>query len=545
MSGVDMAALRRSKLDQNDTGNARRMRDHALGLMFMVDELESWVAFDGIRWTVAQGNAAAGAYSQLTMDGIFDEIRALRMAESEQLSEVFGPKFSSEMRDNLCSSLYTWAVKSGDMARLNGMLKAAALLRDDADKGGRFLFRATLDEFDAEPLAYHVSNGVIRFEPGEGGQWLCHFTPGHRAADMMMQVANVAYDARARAPHWTERMGIMHGDPQQQEALARIYGSTLTALTSDQAFYVFQGKGGDGKSATNAIIGDMHGDYFLTTSPKTFLEGPQQSGSAHQSDIVRLRGDIRMVVCDEPRARSIWDGERIKQVTGSRIVARGVNAKTEITYRAHWKLIVECNILPKAPSDDRGFRRRFKLYIWKVQFGVTPGVPDAPIHVVEKRLRAESSGILNWMIAGALRWLEAAVIPEPEMSQRATASFWSTASRMAEFIEAKCDLGDPEARIQATELYQAFKQFCIDQGDKDDKIITSTSFGTNLNNMQVYSVKNGRGTKDRVGIRWKDDVGVGAQAAFASGDGDWGDFPPSSSLPSASSLAGDFGAFDG
>ena len=69
--------------------------------------------------------------------------------------------------------------------------------------------------------------------------------------------------------------------------------------------------------------------------------------------------------------------------------------------------------MPKPPSDDRGFQRRFKLYPWVVQFGVTPGVPDEPVDVVKGRLLGELSGILNWMIEGAIDWLNERKVPKP------------------------------------------------------------------------------------------------------------------------------------
>jgi hypothetical protein len=36
-----------------------------------------------------------------------------------------------------------------------------------------------------------------------------------------------------------------------------------------------------------------------------------------------------------------------------------------------------------------------------------------PIDEVLARLKAERSGILNWLIAGALEWLETRTIPQP------------------------------------------------------------------------------------------------------------------------------------
>ena len=421
------------------------------------------------------------------------------------------------MADERCGHLFAWSIKSGDMAKASGMMGAFKGLRDGDE--GPFVTQAVAADFDSQPLAYHCTNGTLRFLEDERGAWEHRFERGHRPEDRFMQVSAVAYDPAAEALAWVARMEVMHHDPVQRVAMRRIYGMTLTALISDQAFYIFQGKGQDGKSATNDVVCHLHGAYARKADPKTFLEGPAQAGSAHQSDIVRLAGDVRLVVMDEPKKNSTWDGQRIKQATGSEMIARGAHATTEQSFVPHWQLIAECNGLPKAPSDDRGFRRRFKLYPFVVQFGITPGVADEPVHLVKARLIGEASGILNWMIAGCLEWLNEGVVPEPEMSRRASASFWATSSALGEWIESNCDLSDPEALEAATPLYQAFRQFCIDRGDKEDKIMSQTTFGLRLNDAQIYSVKNHvSGKKERQGIRLK--VRGEARDAGPSGD-DW------------------------
>lgn len=516
-----LSPLERSKLPMNDLGNARRVLEAADGrLLWLADGAGGkgcWVAFDGVRWSTDEGPARALAFAQKASIAIAAEVAALRDAEAEELSEVFGPKFTAEMAAERQGHLWAWAMKSGDSSRCNQMLSQFKALRDGDD--GPFITQAWMRDFDAQALAYHVTNGTVRFVETDG-VWARRFDPGHDPADRFMQVSNMAFDPAAKCPEWTKRMEVMHHDPVQRQAIQRIYGMTLTALISDQAFYIFQGKGQDGKSATNDVICQLHGAYARKADPKTFLEGPAQASASHQSDIVRLAGDVRLVVMDEPRKNSTWDGQRIKQATGSEMIARGAHATTELSFVPHWQLIAECNGLPKAPSDDRGFRRRFKLYPWVVQFGVTPGVPDEPVHKVKARLIAEGSGILNWMIEGCLDWLDEGTVPEPEMARRASASFWATSSALGEWIERCCDLSDPEAREEATPLYQHFRQFCLDRGDKEEHIMKQTTFGLRLNDAQIYSVANhATGKKERVGIRLKAE-GHGADPdAWAPGAG--------------------------
>lgn len=512
-----LTPLERSKLPTNDLGNARRIHDAAAGrLLWLADGHGGkgcWVAFDGVIWSADEGPTRAEFYAQKAAQAIGEEVAALRDSEDDELRAVWGPKFTREMADKRMGELYAWAVKSGDGAKISGALGRFKALRDGDE--GPFVAQAWMRDFDADPYAYHVKNGTVRHFQHPDGTWAARFDAGHDPADRFMQVADNRYDADARCPEWEKRLEVMHHDPVQRTALQRIYGMGLTQLISDQAFYIFQGKGQDGKSATNDVICKLHGAYARKADPKTFLEGPAQSSSSHQSDIVRLAGDIRLVVCDEPKKGAVWDGQRIKQATGSEMIARGAHAATELSFTPHWQLVFECNGLPRAPSDDRGFRRRFKLYPWVVQFGVTPGVPDEPVHLVKERLLAEGPGILNWMIQGCIDWLNERVIPEPEMARRATASFWEATSAMGEWIEKHCDLSDPEAREPATDLYQHYRQFCIDRGEKEEFIMNQTGFGRALNNAQIYAVDNHRtGKRDRVGIRLKRD-GAAAEGADA------------------------------
>lgn len=495
--------LHRSRWPLNDLGNAQRFEVLAAGRLCFVGELGrsgDWLWFDGVRWTPRDAGARARAIALAVCDELTDEARVLMAASEAEYQAVFGPRFTEEMRKERVTQLYQWAMKTGNSDRTSGLLKQAQGLEDDK---GRFLMRATLDEFDTDPLAYHCMNGTIRFEEGADG-WAVRFEKGHRPGDRFMAVAAVAYDPHATAPDWEARMIELHDDAVARTAIQRIYGMTLTGLISDQAFYIFQGKGNDGKSMTNKIIGDLHGDYFKPASPKTFLQAKQErGGSEHQADIVRLKGDVRMVVADEPKKGSTWDGERIKQVTGSRIVARAPNALEDITYTPRWQLIVECNQIPNAPSDDRGFRRRFKLFPWMKTYGVTEGLTDELPHIVEKRLMGQASGILNWMIAGAIEWLTTGDIPEPEASRAATSSFWSAGSAMSEWLMDRCDISDPAASCGSTELYEDFKAFCAERGDDPDKVMNQTLFGKGLTEAQLYVSRDARGRKVRMGVRLK------------------------------------------
>jgi putative DNA primase/helicase len=475
-------------LDASDWGNARRLVVIAGGKLLWIEEAQAWAYYDGRRWALERGNTEAQKIAHKVIEHIDLEAEALGMIaeDSIELRKRVGDWCTTEIAQERVKALRAHAVRSGSAGMTAGMLKQA-----------RSFLSALEEEFDQDPLAYNVGNGTLRFRQGEDRAWSLRLDP-HDPEDRLMQLANVDYDPQATCPFWMERLKLLTPDPEQLAAFQPLYGYSLTGLTSDQAFYVHQGKGGDGKSATHMAIADLHGDYYRHAGVKTFLQGSERGGAEHRSDLVRLKGDIRFVTCDEPKARSVWDGETIKQITGSLVTARGSNERTEITYRPRFKLHCECNVVPRAPSDDKGFRRRFKLYQWRTSLADTPE-GEVPIDEVLARLGEQKSGILNWLIEGALAWLTTRKIPQPASMTAVLSDFWADSSPLLEWMSEWCDCSDPEAKTTAKELYEHFKAWC--EGAGLEHVMSATAFGRALRDKQHASWKDQKGTRWRKGIR--------------------------------------------
>ena len=517
--------LQTAWLDTSDLGNAKRLVAIAGGQLLWIEDADTWAHYDGRRWSIERGAIEAQRLAHRVIEHIDDSAEALGALAEEptRLKDQLGPGFPVELVQKRIETLRGWAVRSGSANATAGMLRQA-----------RSLITAQLADFDVDPLTYNVANGTLRFRQAGDGAWRVEHRP-HDQADMLMAMAGVDWEPGAACPFWIERLAMLTPDAEQLAAFKVLYGYSLTGLTSDQAFYVHQGRGGDGKSVTHMTLADLHGDYYRHAGVKTFLQGTGQKGGAeHRSDLVRLRGDVRFVTCDEPPARSIWDGETIKQITGSLVTARGAHATSEITFRPRFKLHSECNIVPRAPSDDKGFRRRFKLYQWTVSLDDTPAGAMA-IDLVLAKLEAEKSGILNWLIEGALEWLATRRVPQPAAMAAALSDFWADSSPLLEWMAEWCDLSDPHACTPAKELYAHFKQWCEEGGR--EQVMSSTAFGIALRDKQLKAGKDRRGVRYRQGIRLRDE-GLFTSAAPAAdplppqgGKGgqpavDWGDDMP-------------------
>ncbi len=529
--------LKTAWLDTSDFGNGKRLEKLAAGRLLWIEEMQCWAHYDGRRWATDRGNIEAQRLAHRVIEHIDAEALALLELgdDGRVIKDRLGDWATPEIVQKRVETLRGHAVRSGSAGMTAGMLKQA-----------RSSIYASIDDFDVDPLIFNVQNATLRFRRIEGdgrddARWIVEHRP-HEPTDMLMQVANVDYQPGAPCTFWTDRMEMLTPDPEQRTAFQRMYGYTLTGLTSDQSFYVHQGIGGDGKSMTHQALADLHGDYYRHAGVKTFLEGKEAGGQEHRSDLVRLRGDVRFVTCDEPKARSVFDSGVIKQVTGSLVTARGSGAKTEITYKPRFKLFIECNVIPRAPSDDKGFRRRFKLYQWRVSISDTPQGEMAEDIVLEK-LAAEKSGILNWMIAGALAWLETRTIPQPAAMAAVLNDFWADSSPLLEWMGEWCDTTDADAKEPAKALHDHYKEWCEGRGIEHP--MNSTAFGRALRDKHFAVWKDGKGVRWRKGIRLRTEGLFVAQGGAAGAAGAAaGSLPPFGEDGSQPSVRGQAGMDD-
>lgn len=480
--------------EMNDLGNAERLKARAQGLLRYVSREDGgyWIAYDGKRWNRSEGLKRATQLAHEVARSIREEVSAL----SQQIKagrlpkgmvDAVGSDAAAELAKEKLKSLHAWAIKSGNAAQTRGMLAQAA---DEM----------AIDEklFDTDPLALNLENGTLRFVKGPDGRWSVRFSD-HDPADYITRLAAMVYDPDARCPAWTQRLDMIQPDEDQRDQLQALMGYALTGLTSDQQFYLQQGPGGDGKSMTWSTLTQLMGDYHRRAKVQSFLEGPQRSGSDHSSDLARLAGDVRLVTCSEPPKRAAWNANVLKEATGSDTMTARPLREAEIEFRPHWKLVVECNGLPRVPVSDDGFWRRVRVIQWPFQFAKMGVAPEQP-HILQARLIGEGSGILNWAIAGALRWLEAGRVPESRTTKRATAEYRRSSDPFDEWYLDRCVTNDRSEKALAKDLYDDFKLFCEESGL--EKVMAQKSFGLKLAEKQHERHKS-QGVIWRIGIRLK------------------------------------------
>lgn len=497
------------RFDLNDFGNGLRLILLTGGMIsadYDVDVTQSvllylhgsgWIGFNGRHWDRKHGDDMARRFAHKV---------ALKVRSPEHRAAKAGvPE----------KDYFKWADGVGSSGSTTAMLKQA-----------QSYLTVELDAFDTDPMAINCRNGTVKIrpkaEPGSGGAWGVELLK-HDPADRITRMAAVdwleADDPKAARPLFDKVLLDSLPEAEDRAYMNRICGYGVSGDTREQAFFLIQGLGRDGKSTILDACREAAGGYGGVGSPLTFLEGGPQSGSAAAPDLVKLAGDCRFVVVSEPKKGARLNEGLIKAWTsGSPITARTLNEKP-FEFRPIGKLVWECNVLPDIRGDDDGIWRRNYLLMFEKQ---------VPKHKVDKTLghkiqRGELPGVLRWMVEGLLDWLARDGLCPPERWLRALEEYRRTSAPFGDWLNSRCIWGakardafdeSKAAECSATELHQDFEQWSIDQGTPKEKVMSQHMFGRALTDRQVLVVrKDGKGRKWRGPIRLKTPQELEAEAA--------------------------------
>ena len=381
----------------------------------------------------------------------------------------------------------TWAkfvTTSGDAGKASAMLVQASSY-----------LGASLEDFDRDPLALNVRNGVLRFHRRGPGRSSPHveFEPRHDPADRMTRICNADYDPDADRPHFDALLETSQPRADMRAYLAKVFGYCSTGTTKEQIFVILQGKGGDGKSTLVNAVRAVLGLYAVTAGVETVLDTGLRKSAEASPDIARLAGDTRLVCTAEPPGGAKLASSAIKAFSGGGAVSARELRQGIFEFEPTCKIVMECNRRPVINDTDDGIWRRTRVILFKRQ------VPEAERDLeLPEKLRLEKSGILNWLVGGVLDWLANGLdIPEPVA--QAIEDYRRGSNPFAEWLNDRVII-EPEARVLASEFYGDYKAWCDDNGH--ERPMGQTSFGRALGDLQILKDgKNGAGKVMRKGAR--------------------------------------------
>lgn len=491
---------------QNDIGNARRFR-HRHGDLAGGDrkvthvENIGWFCWDGQRWAedgdergirpLAQETAEMIGHEALMIVPTPEENEAIEAAASAaekaepivaRLEELDDDKDEATMADKkrLKRSLsglnriiahgaaiekriqrrrtdrLRHANSSGNKGKLDGMLNEA-----------RPYVSRKIDTFDRAELDLNVDNGTLFFRVTREEDPECpdpdakRFVTtarvgirGHDRGDFNTKLAPVFWCPEAACPTFDAFLARIMPNENLRRYLQRFFGYVLTRRTSEQMFCIFFGGGRNGKSTLVDLIARLLGDYATTVPVASLMAENARKAQDATPDLNRIPG-ARFVRTSESKEGLALNEGLVKELTGGEpIMLRRLNQEANEIY-PEFKLVISCNAKPRILGNDDGIWRRIALVPFDVQ------IPKEEVDkALPEKLWAERGGVLNWMIAGALDYLEQGGLAPPREIIEATDEYRLAEDPVGKFIMGALNVTrDPQDVIEAGRLYDGYVQW--------------------------------------------------------------------------------------
>jgi P4 family phage/plasmid primase-like protien len=125
-------------------------------------------------------------------------------------------------------------------------------------------------------------------------------------------------------------------------------------------FYVWTGRGGNGKSLFTKLIMEAFGGYYHHF-PNEVLTKKSDKKDAPNPSVARAKG-ARLIIPAEPEASDRLQVGCIKEYTGGDVItARVLFGKYSVVYTPQFGLFLMCNTIPKLSAIDGGIKRRMEI----------------------------------------------------------------------------------------------------------------------------------------------------------------------------------------
>ncbi|MEW6187695.1 MAG: phage/plasmid primase, P4 family [Thermodesulfobacteriota bacterium] len=450
-------------LRSNEDGDARLFIELHRGRFLFDLSAGVWYKWAGHHWPKDFLNEAmAGIKEVISVYGQAAQREVWLRLQADKSGNKTRAKTHKENEDNLLKRVR--ALQS--LNRKKNVLELAKIGTDGLGITGK--------EWDRDPWLLGCLNGVLELKTGT-------HRPG-RPEDLIKTVASVEWKGLdTPAPNLNEFLsGIFDGNKELADYLQRLLGYSITGHTVEHIFPIFHGVGRNGKGTLFEVLAYVLGPYAGPTEAELILKQKmiRQSGGP-TSDIIYLRGKRLVWISETDEGRRLNAG-RVKWLSGGdTLTGRGIYDRDQVNFQPSHKLVLLTNHRPHADASDYALFQRLHLIPFTLSFVDDPQKPNerkADKSLLEK-LKAESSGVLAWLVRGCLAWQKEGLNP-PEAVKAATKAFQEEEDLIGQFISEKCTLG-LGLEVQAGTLYKTYQEWTEENGLT---AISSVKFGREMRN---------------------------------------------------------------
>lgn len=465
-----------------DLGNAELLvAKYGENFRYLLDA-EEWRYFDGRRWSA--NSAEIHRAAKATVRAMSEE--AVRIDDMEKRATFLKFALRSESDHNL----------NRMVSRARHEKKVEALSSD----------------FDQDQWLLNVQNGTVDLRTGA-------LRPPRRE-DLITKMCSVEFDPSAKCPRWERFLSeIFPGQPDVVGFLQRSLGYSLTGETGERCIWFLIGdRGQNGKTLLMSTIRHLLGDYAATTNFDTFLLKRSGSNAHNPRDGMADLAGARIVWASESDEGKRISEAQLKALTGGESIKAAKLYKDAVEQKPTYKIWLSTNHPPNIKGTDEALWGRFR----RVNFNYR--VPDDKVDLqLGDKLKAEASGILNWLLAGLANYQIRRLDPPKEVKS-ATEEYRQEQSIVGRFYADQCLRTNDQEYIEASALFNGFQIWAQASGEREARFMTQTKFGREMKTLRParqITAGNSKGRLGYFGIQMAASVPTPPRGVDASGTEAW------------------------
>lgn len=297
-------------------------------------------------------------------------------------------------------------------------------------------------DWDTNPWLLGTKNGIVDLKTGAFS--------ARTQDDLMLRATACDFDPAARCPKWDAFLAQILPAEGLAAFMERMLGYSMAGITTEQMFMFLYGQGANGKSTLLEVTTKLLGDYTWRGSAALVTEGRQEG---NQDVVMGPLLQQRFLVASEIKQQAKLAEARVKDLTGGDRLQGRLLYGQSFQFDPTHTLWLYGNYKPRVAGTDNGIWRRMML----VPFDFTIADNKKNTNLTNELL-AESSGILNRLIAGCLDWQKQGANPPP-IIMAARSAYREEEDAIGEFIRDECEL-EPKSVIPRTQLFAAYDAWC-------------------------------------------------------------------------------------
>ena len=274
--------------------------------------------------------------------------------------------------------------------------------------------------------------------------------------------------------------------------LLDVITSMIYGKNYHQEFYIFNGKGANGKSVLMALLSLVFGNYGNKINATTFTK---PSRGANETSEMHSCKSSRLIMVEEPEETDSLITSRLKEFSGDgKIKTRGLH-ENAFSFDPQFGIIFFCNQIPALSKVDNAIGRRLRLVDFPFKFCDNPTKSNEKL--IDRNLNTLFKDNIEYRQAFALiileHWknnkLNQEKLHTPMQVLKVTEDYMDDCNEVKKFIDEHYDITDNENdRLSSTDLFRHFKSAT---GSKMD----TKSFAYNMEEMNIQKKRFTNGIK--------------------------------------------------